>query len=360
MTLAELPGTSSRPQVSPSDPSPQLGRPYGALGGARAHRAGMPSKGQPPRTREQRAARLALVRRIAEPQDGVVSRDQLRAAGISDHEVLAHVRAGRWQSVHTQSIAVHTGPLPVLGLHWAAVFEAGPRACLDGTSSLVAGGLEHFAEDVVRVSVPRGVLVRRAPGIDVRQTRRLRIVDVEPAGIPRTRPHVAGVRGALWARSDKQAALVLTMVVQQRMTTPERLGAELLLVRRDRRRELVTAVVTDLLGGVRSLGEHEFARMCRERGIPEPSRQVVRQGRDGRWYLDVCWEQWGVVVEIDGIQHSWATNAVAEALRHNALAIDRDIVLRLPLLGLRVAADDFFDQIIEALVLRGCPLDVAS
>jgi hypothetical protein len=188
----------------------------------------------------------------------------------------------------------------VPGLHWAAAFEAGPRGCLDGTSALIAGGLEHYREEVVRVSVPRGVLVRRATGIDVRQTRRLREADVEPSGIPRTRPHVAGVRGALWASSDKQATLVLTMVVQQRMTTAERLGAELLLVRRDHRRLLVSAVVADLLGGVRSLGEHEFARMCRERGLPEPSRQVVRQGAGGRWYLDVCWEEWGVVVEIDG------------------------------------------------------------
>ena len=171
---------------------------------------------------------------------------------------------------------------------------------------------------------------------------------------------MAGVRGALWARSDKQATLVLTMVVQQRMTTPERLGAELLSVSRDRRRLLLTAVVTDLLGGVRSLGEHEFAEMCRTRGVPEPSRQVLRQGSGQRWYLDVCWEQWGVVVEIDGIQHSWATNAVADALRHNAIAIDRALVLRLPLLGLRVAADEFFAQITEALVSRGCARDLAS
>lgn len=320
----------------------------------------MPKKGQSPRSHEQRAARLDLVRRLAEPQGGVVSRDQLRASGISDHEVVAHLHAGRWRRVHTQSIAVHTGPLPALGTQWAAVLEAGPRGCLDGTSSLIAGGLEHFTEDVVRVSVPRGVLVRRAVGIDVRQTRRLRAVDLEPSGIPRTRPHVAAVRGALWARSDKQAALVLTMAVQQHMTTPERLGVELIRVRRDRRRLLVTAVITDLVGGVRSLGEHEFAQMCRTRGIPEPSRQVLRQGADRRWYLDVCWEQWGVVVEIDGVQHSWATNAVAEALRHNAIALERALVLRLPLLGLRVCADEFFAQVVEALVSRGCPLDVAS
>jgi len=319
----------------------------------------MPKKGMEPRGRAERASRLEVARSIGLPQGGAVSRDQLRALGITDAELAAHMAACRWVPVHTQSIAVHTGPLAPEGRMWSAVFEAGDRGCLDGASSLIAGGLEHYTEDVVRVSVPRGVLVRKAPGIDIRQTRRLLTTDLAPSGIPRTRPEIAGVRAALWARSDKQANLVLTMAVQQGMTTADRLGSHVLTVKRDRRRLLVTAVITDLLGGVRSLGEHEFAQECRRRGIPEPSRQVVRQARNGRWYLDVCWEQWGVVVEIDGIHHEWATNVVADALRHNAVTLDRAIVLRLPLLGLRVAADEFFAQIVEALVSRGCPL-VAS
>lgn len=300
------------------------------------------------------------MREVGDRQGGVVARDQLRAAGITDHEVVAHVAAGRWRAVHSQSVAVHTGPFPCTGRLWAAVFEAGSRGCLDGSSALIAEGLEHFTEDVIRVSVPRGVLVRRAPGIDVRQTRRLRPDDLARTGIPRVRPEVAGVRAALWARSDKQASLLLTMAVQQGLTTPERLGAQVLTVKRDRRRLLVTTVIADLLGGVRSLGEHEFARECRKRGIPEPSRQVVRRSADGRWYLDVCWEQWGVVVELDGIQHEWATNIVSDALRHNAVTLDASVVLRLPLLGLRVAPDEFFAQIVAALISRGCPLVVAS
>jgi very-short-patch-repair endonuclease len=316
----------------------------------------MPKKGERPRSRDEKASRRELVREIGLAQGGVVSRDQLRGLGITRAELGAHLAGGRWSPVHTQSIAVHTGPLAMEGRMWAAVFEAGDRGCLDGASSLIAGGLEHYTEDVIRVSVPRGVLVRKAAGIDIRQTRRLVAADLAPSGIPRTRPEVAGVRAALWARSDKQATLLLTMTVQQGMTTADRFGSHVMTVRRDRRRILVTTVVTDLLGGVRSLGEHEFAQECRRRGVPEPSRQVVRQGRDGRWYLDVCWEKWGVVVEIDGIHHEWATNVVADALRHNAVTLDHAIVLRLPLLGLRTAADDFFAQIIDALVSRGCPL----
>lgn len=289
-----------------------------------------------------------------------MSRDQLRSLAITRHEVVAHVAGQRWRPVHTQSVAVHTGPLPMLGRQWAAVFEGGGRSCLDGASALIAEGLGHYTEDVIRVSVPRGVVVRRAAGIAVRQTRRLRPEDLVPIGVPRTRPDVAGVRAALWARSDKQATLLLTMAVQQRLTTPERLGAQALTVKRDSRRLLVTMVIGDLLGGVRSLGEHEFAHECRRRGIPEPSRQVLRRSPEGRWYLDVCWDEWGVVVEVDGIQHEWATNIVSDALRHNAVTLERAVVLRLPLLGLRVAPDEFFAQIRTALAGRGCHVDVAS
>lgn len=240
------------------------------------------------------------------------------------------------------------------------MFEAGDRGCLDGATALIADGLKHYTESVLRVSVPRGVLARKAKGISIRQTRRLKTSDVVALGVPRTRNHVAAIRAAIWARSDKQAALLLTMAVQQRLTTPELLVSELLRIKRDRRRALITSVITDLLDGVRSLGEHEFAQMCRERGFPEPTRQVMRKGRNGRYYLDVIWDQWGVVVEIDGIQHSWASNVVADALRHNDVALGNALVLRLPLLGLRVASDDFFAQIEEALVSRGWSSGTAS
>lgn len=315
----------------------------------------MPTKGGRPRTRATREARLQRVRALGERQGGVVSRPQLRELGITRGEIAAHLRGGRWQAVHTQGVAVHTAPLAEVGTWWAAVFEAGHRGCLDGASSLIAGGLEHYTEPTIRVSVPRGVLVRPASGVTIRQTRRLERSDVMPVGIPRTRNHVAAVRGALWARSDKQAALLLTMAVQQGLTSGELLGRELMRVRRDRRRMHVTAVVSDLVEGVRSLGEHEFAALCRMRGIPEPTRQALRRGRDGRLYLDVAWEEWGVVVEIDGIHHTWAASVVSDASRQNDVTLRDAVVLRLPLLGLRVAPEEFFTQVEQALSRGGWP-----
>ena len=130
----------------------------------------------------------------------------------------------------------------------------------------------------------------------------------------------------------------------------------MLKVRRDRRRSFIHGVLHDLLGGVRSLGELDVARACRERGLPEPSRQVLRKAKNGSYYLDVYWDAWKLVVEIDGIQHGWATKVVGDAIRQNSLALSGDTVLRLPLLGLRVAPDEFFSQIEEALASAGCPI----
>ncbi|MBD3944644.1 hypothetical protein [Nocardioides ganghwensis] len=297
----------------------------------------------------QRRRILGELDGIAARQGGVVSRAQAYATGLTRGELRAQVRARRWQRVWSRSVCVHTGEVSVLGRQWAAVFEGGDRGMLDGESSLVASGLKNYETSVLRVSVPRGVKPLRGVGLDIRRTRRWSADDLVATGVPRTRVPVAAVRAAMWARSDKQASLLLMMPVQQGMTTPEHVGRALLAVRRDRRRELMHAVVDDMLGGVRSVGELDFARECRRRGFPEPDRQVVRRGKDGRYYLDVCWDDFGLVVEIDGIHHSWATSVVPDALRQNEVALGRATVLRLPLLGLRVAADEFFDQVERGL-----------
>ncbi len=298
--------------------------------------------------------RRGKVERLAGTQEGVVSRPQVYAVGTTRWEVRANLVAGRWQRLGRQTLAAHAGPITAEALRWAAVLEGGPRAVLDGVSSLQAGGLKKFDSDVIRVSVPRGARVRRVRGIDIRQTRRWAADDLAPgSGVPRTRNEIAAIRGALWARSDKQAALILTMVVQQGLATPEELGVQMLRVRRDRRRSFIHELLLDLIGGVRSLGEREFARACRRRGLPEPSRQVVRRGRNGTYYLDVFWDEWNVVVEIDGLHHLWAQNVVGDALRQNDVTLQRAVVLRLPLLGFRVATDEFFEQIERALVAAG-------
>lgn len=293
------------------------------------------------------------VQEMAAEQGGVVSLRQAYRWGLTRAEVRADVRADRWQRVGRQCLAVHCGGLGEEALMWAAVLDAGPRACLDGASSLIAAGLKNFAAERIRVSVPRGAKVVRSASVDVRQTRRLCPDDVVPLGIPRTRNEVAAIRAGLWARSDKQASLVVLMAVQQRLVTPPDLASAMMRIRRDRRRMLLNEVILEAAGGSESLGELDVARECRARGLPEPTRQVVRQGASSRWFLDVHWERYGVTVEVDGIHHAWAQNVVSDAIRQNELAVRGELVLRLPLLGLRWQPDEFFVQVETALRQRG-------
>ncbi len=302
-------------------------------------------------------ARSAQLEQLAGDQGGVLSRTQLYRLGLSRGEVRAQVRARRWRRLGAHCVLTHTGPLTREASMWAAILEGGPRALLDGASALVEAGLEHFEPDRVRISVPRGARVRhRGTSVDIRQTRRWAPEDRQIGRLPRTRVEVAAIRAALWARSDRQAALLLAMTVQQSLATAEKLSVEALRVRRDRRRLLLHAVLLDLVGGVRSLGELDVLRGLRHRGLPEPDRQVLRRTRTGTYYLDFRWARWKLVLEVDGIQHSWVENVVGDALRQNSVALDGDTVLRLPVLGLRVCPEEFFAQIETALRAAGCPL----
>ncbi len=106
--------------------------------------------------------------------------------------------------------------------------------------------------------------------------------------------------------------------------------------------------VLDICDGAHALGELDFARLCRQVGLPAPTRQRVLRGTDGRVYLDACWEDVGLAVEIDGGHHQWALNPVDDALRQNEVVLDGDVVLRVPVLGLRLQRERFMDQVVRA------------
>jgi hypothetical protein len=290
------------------------------------------------------------VERLAAVQDGVLHRRQLYAAGITRSEVKAELRAGRWTRLGRQSIGV--GAAGERAPWFRAVFEVGADGALDGATALTAAGLRQF-DDVIHVSVSKGHRHGGARGIQVHETRRRRPDDVLPGDLRTVRPAVAAVRAALWARTDRQAALVLAMSVQQRIVQADELWTAVESIRRDRRRWLIRTVVADVLDGAESLGELEFGRLCRRSGLPAPDRQSVVRTPRGRYYLDCRYDRFGVVVEIDGAHHMSTDTWVADAIRQNEITIRSDRVLRVPLLGLRVQAPLFVEQLRAALRSAG-------
>jgi very-short-patch-repair endonuclease len=299
--------------------------------------------------RRRSAALLARAQETAAERDGVVSRRELAALGLDRFAVRDMVSAGRWRVLGRQTVCVHTGELSALARWWWAVIEAGPEiAALDGVSALMAAGARHLSSPEIHLSVRHASRPLPVRGVRIHQVRKWERGDVTTGGVPRVRPEVAAIRAAHWAVSDRQAALFLCVAVQQRIVSPDALQRAARRITGRRRRAFVRRVVADLVDGAHSLGELDFARLCRERGLPEPSRQVVRRGPRGKVYLDVRWDALKLVVEIDGSQHTQGLSVSDDNLRANAVAIRGDTVLRIDLVGLRVFEHLFMDQICEA------------
>ncbi|GAB3577858.1 hypothetical protein [Calidifontibacter terrae] len=302
-------------------------------------------------TRRLREIRRAEVAVAAERQGGLVALRQLLELGISRSAVRAEVQAGRWRRRGSKTFAVDVDADPMMTRWWYAVLESGRTAALDGVTALAYAGMTGFEESDLHVSVPRFDNRHSVGGVRIHNINH-RLEDELCGGEPAVvRPEIAAIRGAAWAMSDRQAALVLVMPVQQRIVTGEALLHAAATIGVRARRDFIERMALDIADGAESLGELDFAALCRAYEIAEPDRQVVRRGPDGRIYLDVRWPC-GLVVEIDGIHHLAGLNPVDDALRQNSVTLTSDTVLRIPLLGLRLQPGRFMRQVRAGLALR--------
>jgi very-short-patch-repair endonuclease len=302
-------------------------------------------------TQAERSRRHREVEQAAARQGHVLGYRQLYALGCTRWEVEADLRAGRWRRRGQQCIQV--GDPDGTTEWWRALIEVGPAAVLDGVSSLLWAGLRMISEDRIHVALPQGAWYRQCRGVQVHETRRLRQEDVVREGIPRTNPATASVHAALWARTHREAALLIVAPVQQRLVTVPDLAGAIALIKRDKRRGLLRGLLADVSEGVHSLGEGDFARACRRRGFPRPTRQVSRQTPSGRYVYDVVWDTYDLEVEIDGAQHLDVTAAARDTLKQNAALLDGRIVLRVPNFAFRADPEPFLDQIEAVLRARG-------
>lgn len=161
-------------------------------------------------------------------QDGIASRRQLQALGVTPAQIRQHLAAGRWQRLYPGVYAMFSGPVPKKGRIWAALLAAGDGAVIGGHTALWLAGLDGpgLRPDRVEIVIPAGRKVRPSPGLDIRRCRRLPFEQVLRSAPPRLR-----VESALLDTTDQApAATAIGLViaaVQQRLTTAGRLAAEL-------------------------------------------------------------------------------------------------------------------------------------
>jgi hypothetical protein len=295
----------------------------------------------------------AAAQRIGRSQEHAVSRRQLYAAGVPRWLVRREIRVRRWQRAGRQTVVLHNGPLSVGTRRWVAVLEGGPRAALAGITSLQQAGIEALDDETIHVIVARGSRRVRVKGVRFHESRRWSESDVVRDGLPRVRPPVAAVHGALWARTDREATLLLTLAVQQRKASPAELHDAAVGVRRHIRRGLLASVIAELAGGVRSLNELDVARAMRTRGLPEPTRQRLLRRPSGHQYLDADFPDYDITLEIDGPQHEEPETQLDDLVRDVGLATDGRTVVRIPMVAWRLGEARVLDALEGLFTARG-------
>lgn len=239
----------------------------------------------------------ALVR-LAGQQDGVLSRVQALGGGLSSTVIHRLLTDGHWGRLDRGLYLLPDRPAAWSTRLWGAVLLGGESARLAGRSAAVLHGLEEGEPLPIEVLIPFGRRVSNrswAVFLQERQHVRARSGRAEP---PRLR--VEDTVLDLCATGSEAASVEwITKAVQRRLTTPEALAAALGRRERMPARRLVAELISDVAAGVHSGLEHTYVRdVERAHGLAEGRRQHARPGRAG--FLDVLYEQYALVVELDG------------------------------------------------------------
>ena len=270
---------------------------------------------------------------VAARQGGMISRRQLRGAGVDRWRVRNQVRARRWVEHSALVVGTTTGPLSREQRAWLGVLHAGPTSVVGGLSAAEMAGLTGWPRDEVTIWVPDELDLDDLEGVRFVRTRRdLHRLRHPAPGLPRARVEPAVLVFGAYQRSRRTAQGVVAAAVQQRLTTPAALLDWVGELRPLRRAPLYRRVLGDLAGGAQSLAEIDVRRMCRDGGLAMPSRQTRRQDSAGRWrYTDCEWtlpDGTTVVLEVDGAFHMEVAHWEDDLARQRRLSGAGRVIVR--------------------------------
>lgn len=243
----------------------------------------------------------ALIADLGAAQHAVLSRSQLRAAGLSDQQLDDRLRTGRLHPVHRGVYAVGHTLLSSGGRLMAAVLACGRGAALSHGTAADLWGIRPSASATIHVSVASRRGRRPRHGLVIHRPRNLSPEEVtRHEGFPVTTPartllDLAAVvgPGSLERTIDRAEALGLFDLRAVRAVLaahPRRAGAG----------ALASALEQySPVGLTRSELEERFLTLCAAEGLPRPVVNV----RVGPYEVDFLWREERLIAETDGRRH---------------------------------------------------------
>ncbi|HEX4471595.1 MAG TPA: hypothetical protein VH085_06480 [Nocardioides sp.] len=235
-------------------------------------------------------------------QDGLVSRRQLHAAGLTPGDVERVQRRRELTRLLPGVYIDHTGRPTWTQRAWAGVLHYEPAA-LVAASALRAAGLESLpgADRLIAIGVAEDRRVRAVAGYGVVRMSRLEQRVRWTSSPPRQLSEDALLDLAGATTDELDGVQLLADAIRSRHTTAARLLVALDHRPRQARRPWVSSVLTDLAEGTCSVLEHGYlVRVERPHSLPRGHRQQPERSAGGLAIRDVCYLPYAVTVELNG------------------------------------------------------------
>lgn len=270
------------------------------------------------------------LRNAARHQSGVVCRSQALKAGLSVGMIKFRVSSGCWQQVHPGVYATFTGGSGRSAQLWAAVLSAGPGAMLSHETAAELQRLTDKPVETIHVTVPGQRRVLPVPGVSIHRCGRAVEAVQRESSPPRTRVEETLLDLTQAAASFDDVCGWVTRAFARELTDQERLRGAMRQRTRLRWRAELDELIAAAASGDHSVLEYHYERdVERAHGLPEPVRQAPFVGPDGRrGRRDRLYQDYGVVVELDGRLAHVTEDQWRDKARDNAAAVDRKQTLR--------------------------------
>jgi len=295
------------------------------------------------------------IRNLARHQNGVISRAQALRAGLTEDMIKFRIRSGRWRQIHLGVYATFTGVPGRSPLQWAAVLSAGQGAVLSHETAAELHGLIDKAADPIHVTVPRQRHLVTVCGVSIHRSARALEAVQRHTCPPRTRIEETVLDLTQTAATFDDVCGWVTRAFARDLTDETRLTAAMSLRTKLRWRADLHELITAANGGDHSVLEYRYDRdVERAHGLPVASRQVPFTGPGGRLgRRDRVYQDYGVVVELDGrlahpVEDRWRDKA-----RDNAAAVAGQVTLRYGWVQVRRQPCETAAEVGRALRQRG-------
>jgi predicted transcriptional regulator of viral defense system len=239
------------------------------------------------------------IREVAELQAGVVSRQQLLAAGVTQRVIARRLKHGNWQQLNRGVYALFTGSPGRPAWLWAAVLRAGPGAVISHATAAELHKLIDVPAEAIHVTVPstrrteaRGVVVHISARVDL-------------ASHPRRYPPRTNIEETVLdltqsARTFDNACGWITAAFGRGLTTTEKLR-EAMSARKKMRWRAGLQEILAAGDKIHSVLEYRYHRDVESaHGLPPSVHQHPAIVDGKKVYRDVYYEEYHVAVELDG------------------------------------------------------------